>query len=143
MYTLGFRFKPWTRRKRSPTAPSILDYVKEAAAEYGIDKHIRFGHKVIGADWSTPTIAGPCASSTTASRAQISCSFLFVCTGYYNYDEGYSPSSPAARISGGTIVHPQHWPEDLDYPGKKIVVIGSGATAVTLVPALVNSGPGT
>lgn len=140
MFTLGFRFKPWTSSKAIADGPAIMDYLKEAARENGIDKHIRYGQRVVAADWSsadnqwTVTIEGDGAERT------ITASFLFACSGYYNYDEGYAPDFPDAADFDGTIVHPQHWPEDLDYAGKRVVVIGSGATAVTLIPALANSG---
>ena len=139
MYTLGYRFKPWTRAegdRRRPVDPRTT--CDETAREYGIDQHIRFGHRVARADVvERPTRAGrstvdapdgetPCTSPAT------SCSCA---RGYYNYDEGYTPEFAGARAtSRARIVHPQHWPEDLDYAGKRVVVIGSGATAVTLVP---------
>lgn len=143
MYTLGFRFKPWTSEKAIADGPDIMSYLKEAVSEFGIDKHIRYQHKVLSAEWSDAdnqwtlrvNRGGPGETVITAS-------FLFACSGYYNYDQGYSPEFPGVQDFGGTIIHPQHWPEDLDYTGKKIVVIGSGATAVTLIPALTSSGAG-
>jgi len=143
MFTLGFRFKPWRSAQAIADGPSIKNYIREAATENGIDQHIRYGQRVVAADWSdadnqwTLTVA-----QVDGGAREITCSFLFACSGYYNYDEGYSPEFPGAADFGGTIVHPQHWPEDLDYAGKKIVVIGSGATAVTLIPSLVNAGAG-
>ncbi len=122
--------------------PSILNYLKEAAAENGIDKHMRFGQKVVAADWSDADNRWELTVDHGGERSQINCGFLLACSGYYNYDEGYSPEFAGREDFGGTIVHPQHWPEDLDYQGKKIVVIGSGATAVTLIPALIDSGAG-
>jgi monooxygenase len=150
MYTLGFRFRPWTERQAIAEGKPILDYVKSTADMYGIDKHIRFGHKVIGADWSSAesrwTIrfshAGLGAPPAGGGESEITCNFLFMCSGYYNYDKGYSPEFAGAEDFTGPIIHPQHWPEDLDYQDKSVVVIGSGATAVTLVPALVDSGAG-
>jgi monooxygenase len=142
MFTLGFRFKPWTSAKSIADGPSILAYIKEAAAENGIDKNIRYNHRVVAADWSDSDNRWTVTVHNGAEEVTMTCSFLFATTGYYNYDQGYSPTFPGSEDFGGTIVHPQHWPEDLDYAGKKIVVIGSGATAITLIPALVNSGAG-
>jgi len=142
MFTLGFRFKPWTSPKAIAEGPAILEYVKEAAAENGIDKNIRYGHRVVAADWSDADNVWTVTVDRDGQQEKLTCSFLFACSGYYNYDEGYSPKFEGSEDFGGTIVHPQHWPEDLDYAGKKIVVIGSGATAVTLIPALINSGAG-
>jgi monooxygenase len=142
MFTLGFRFKPWTSEKAIADGQSIMAYLNETAAEFGIDKHIRYRHKVVAADWSDDDGKWTLRVDRDGENVEITCSFLFACSGYYNYDEGYSPDFPGANDFDGTIVHPQHWPEDLDYQGKKIVVIGSGATAVTLIPALANSGSG-
>ncbi|MDT5391772.1 MAG: monooxygenase, partial [Mycobacterium sp.] len=142
MFTLGFRFKPWTSAKAIADGPSILEYIKEAAAENGIDKNIRYGHQVTAAEWSDADNQWTLTVERASEEVTMTCSFLFATTGYYNYDQGYSPTFPGAEDFAGTIVHPQHWPEDLDYAGKKIVVIGSGATAITLIPALVNSGAG-
>jgi monooxygenase len=142
MFTLGFRFKPWTSAKAIADGPSILSYIKEAAAENGIDKNIRYNHQVIAAEWSDADNRWTVTVKTGAEEKTLTASFLFATTGYYNYDQGYSPTFPGAEHFAGTTVHPQHWPEDLDYAGKKVVVIGSGATAITLIPALVNSGAG-
>jgi monooxygenase len=142
MFTLGFRFKPWTSAKSIADGPSILAYLKEAATENGIDRHMRFNHKVVAADWSDTENRWNLTVEANGQRTTMSCGFLLACSGYYNYDQGYSPQFPGAEDFAGTIVHPQHWPEDLDYAGKRVVVIGSGATAVTLIPALVNSGAG-
>jgi monooxygenase len=142
MFTLGFRFKPWTSAKAIADGPSILEYIKEAAAENGIDKNIRYGHQVIAAEWSDADNQWTLTIDRDGEEVTMTCSFLFATTGYYNYDQGYSPTFPGSEDFAGTIVHPQHWPTDLDYVGKKIVVIGSGATAITLIPALVNSGAG-
>lgn len=142
MFTLGFRFKPWTSAKSIADGPSILAYLKEAATENGIDRHMRFNHKVVAADWSDTENRWNLTVEANGQRTTMSCGFLLACSGYYNYDEGYSPQFPGSEDFAGTIVHPQHWPEDLDYAGKRVVVIGSGATAVTLIPALVNSGAG-
>jgi monooxygenase len=142
MFTLGFRFKPWTSATAIAAGPSILEYVKEAAAENGIDKNIRCNHRVVAADWSDADNQWTVTVDRDGVQEKITCSFLFACSGYYNYDEGFSPKFEGSEDFAGTIVHPQHWPEDLDYQGKKIVVIGSGATAITLIPALIQNGAG-
>jgi monooxygenase len=142
MFTLGFRFKPWRSAQSIADGHLIKNYIKEAAAENGIDRHIRYRHRVIAADWSDAENRWTLSVENDGQQHEITCTFLFACTGYYNYDEGYSPTFAGAQDFAGTIIHPQHWPEDLDYAGKKIVVIGSGATAITLIPALVNSGSG-
>src|SRR5246127_4068756 len=142
MFTLGFRFKPWRSAQSIADGASIKAYINEAVAENGIDRHIRYRHRVVAADWSDADNRWTLTVESDGQRHDITCSFLFACTGYYNYDEGYSPAFAGTQDFEGTIVHPQHWPEDLDYAGKKIVVIGSGATAITLIPALVNSGSG-
>jgi monooxygenase len=142
MYTLGFRFRPWTERQAIADGKPILDYVKSTAAMYGIDKHIRLNHNVVGADWSSAENRWTLRIESNGTSKTITCTFLFLCSGYYNYEQGYAPTFPGSEEFAGPIIHPQHWPEDLDYAGKNIVVIGSGATAVTLVPALANSGAG-
>ena len=142
MFTLGFRFKPWKSAKSIADGASIKAYIKEAAEENGIDQHIRYGTTVTAADWSDSENRWTVTFERDGQESQIQCGFVFACSGYYDYDEGYTPKFEGAEDFGGTIVHPQHWPEDLDYAGKQIVVIGSGATAVTLIPALVNSGAG-
>ncbi len=142
MFTLGFRFKPWTSDTSIAGGPAILEYIKEAASENGIDKHIRYNNRVVAADWSDADNVWTVTVETDGAQQKLTCSFLFACSGYYNYDEGYSPKFEGSEDFAGTIVHPQHWPEDLDYQGKKIVVIGSGATAVTLIPALIQNGAG-
>ncbi|ALI29622.1 monooxygenase, flavin-binding family [Mycolicibacterium fortuitum] len=142
MFTLGFRFKPWESAKSIADGKSIWNYINEAADEYGIRKHIRTGHRVLSVDWSDADNRWTVNIETGGEAKQITASFLSVCSGYYNYDEGYSPEFPGADDFKGQIIHPQHWPEDLDYTGKNVVVIGSGATAVTLIPSLVNGGVG-
>ena len=142
MFTLGFRFKPWTSEKAIADGPSIMSYLKETVAEHGIDKHIRYGQKVVAADWSDGDNVWRVRVDRGGEEVEITASFLFAASGYYNYDEGFTPEFAGSEDFAGTIIHPQHWPEDLDYAGKKIVVIGSGATAVTLIPALANSGAG-
>ena len=142
MFTLGFRFKPWTSEKAIADGPSIMSYLKETVAESGIGKQIRYGQKVVGADWSDADNRWTMRVERDGEEVEISAAFLFACSGYYNYDGGYTPEFAGSDDFDGTIIHPQHWPEDLDYAGKKIVVIGSGATAVTLIPALADSGAG-
>lgn len=138
MYTLGYSFKPWTQAKAIADGPSILRYLDETAREHGIDQHIRHQHRVVAASWSTPDARWSVTVERGAERERVefTCNFLFMCSGYYNYDAGYLPHFDGREDFAGTIVHPQHWPEGLDYAGKRVVVIGSGATAVTLVPEM-------
>lgn len=133
MYTLGFPFRPWTNDKSISDGATILQYVKDTAAEFGIDKKIRYNKRVSRARWSTATSKW---TLDLADGTQLTCNFLHLCVGYYDYDQGYTPELAGRERFRGTVIHPQHWPEDLDYSGKRIVVIGSGATAVTLVPEL-------
>ena len=137
MFTLGYVFKPWTEAKAIADGPSIRKYVVETAQENGIDRHIRFGHHVDAADWSPETATWTVRSSRKgAEDAVITCDFLFMCSGYYNYAGGYTPDFEGVSDFTGQVVHPQFWPEGLDYAGKRVVVIGSGATAVTIVPEM-------
>jgi cation diffusion facilitator CzcD-associated flavoprotein CzcO len=138
MYTLGYSFKPWVQAKSIADGPSILSYVEETASENGIDSHIRFNHRVVRAEWSTEDSQWTVDAerTDTGENVQITAGFVFMCSGYYRYDQGYTPEFEGTERFSGPIVHPQHWPEDLDYAGKRVVVIGSGATAVTLVPAM-------
>ncbi|PTT06864.1 flavin-containing monooxygenase [Caulobacter sp. HMWF025] len=136
MYTLGYSFKPWKAAKAIADGPSILDYVRETATEHGIDRHIRFGHHVKRASWSSDTATWTVEAEHDGQTVSFTCGFIYMCAGYYNYASGYTPDFPGAETFKGRIVHPQQWPEDLDYSGKKVVVIGSGATAVTLVPEM-------
>ncbi|HET9876843.1 MAG TPA: NAD(P)/FAD-dependent oxidoreductase, partial [Mycobacterium sp.] len=142
MFTLGFRFKPWTSAKGIADGPAIMGYLQETVAEYGIDRHIQCGHRVVAADWSDADNQWTVTVDRDGVQSEITCSFLIACSGYYNYDGGYSPEFAGSEDFAGPIIHPQQWPEDLDYAGKKIVIIGSGATAVTLIPALADSGAG-
>ncbi len=142
MYTLGFRFKPWTARKAIADAPSIMGYLKETIEEYGLGKHIRYDSQVKKASWSSEEALWTVEIQSGKKTVTMTCSMLFMCSGYYNYDQGYTPDFPNKDAFKGTIVHPQHWPEKLDYKGKKVIVIGSGATAVTLVPAMADTGAG-
>jgi monooxygenase len=136
MHTLGYRFRPWTDAKAIADGPAILRYVRDTAAEAGIDRHIRFGQRVTSASWSTEDGRWTVQAALGAETATFTCNFLLSCSGYYRYDEAYQPSLPGLEHFGGQVVHPQHWPQDLDYAGKQVVVIGSGATAVTIVPAM-------
>jgi cation diffusion facilitator CzcD-associated flavoprotein CzcO len=138
MYTLGYSFRPWKDAKAIADGPSILDYVRDTASDHGIDRRIRFHHRVVRAEWSSADARWTVevARSDTGETERMTCAFLFMCTGYYRYDEGYMPELPGADRFAGRIVHPQHWSDDVDYAGKRVVVIGSGATAVTLVPAM-------
>jgi len=141
MHTLGFSFQPWTEAKSIADGPSIRKYVHETAHAYGIDEHIRFGHHVTRASWSTDDACWTVtATDHSGGEVQFTCNFLTMCSGYYNYAAGYTPDFAGAEDFAGRIIHPQHWPEDLDYSGKRVVVIGSGATAVTLVPELAKGG---
>ncbi|WP_114423796.1 flavin-containing monooxygenase [Nocardioides houyundeii] len=151
MFTLGYRFKPWRGDKALADGAAILDYVRETAAEYGVDSHIRYDRRVVAADWDSEAARWTVTVETEREdvgggslkvREHYTCSFLWACSGYYDYDQGYSPSFPGIAEFGGTVVHPQHWPQALDVAGKRVVVIGSGATAVTLVPALAQAGAG-
>ena len=136
MYTLGYAFKPWTSAKAIADGPAIRAYVEETAAERGIDQHIRFGHRVVAADWSSADSAWHVTAETADGEARFTCRFLVMAAGYYDYDEAYQPTWPDEETFDGPVIHPQFWPEALDYSGKRIAVIGSGATAVTLVPEL-------
>ncbi len=138
MHTLGFRFRPWTAPKAIADGDSILDYVRETAQENGIDREIRFGHRVVRAEWSTAESVWnvDVERADSGETVRLTCGYFWSCTGYYSYDRGYTPEFPGRDRFAGEIVHPQHWPEDLDYADKRVVVIGSGATAVTLVPAM-------
>ncbi len=138
MYTLGFSFRPWTAPKAIADGPSILRYVRETAEAYGIDRKIRYGMKVERARWSSDQARWTVEvrDSSTGQVVEHTCNFLFMCAGYYDYDAGYTPEFAGRERFRGRIVHPQKWPEDLDYDGKRVIVIGSGATAVTLVPEL-------
>lgn len=138
MHTLGFSFKPWTEAKSIADGPSILKYLKQTVSQFGIDKHIRYGQLVTKAQWSTDNAQWTVTSTNKATGATntYTCSFLFMCSGYYSYKKGHTPEFVGRERFKGTIVHPQEWPTDLDYTGKRVVVIGSGATAVTIVPSM-------
>ncbi len=159
MFTLGYSFRPWTDSKAIADGPSILNYIRKTAKEYDLDKEIRYGHRVNRATWSSETSQWTVEASedlpqsrkdakaeleaetrpvgsVSGTPTKYTCKFLYLCTGYYEYDAGFTPDWAGFDSYTGTVVHPQLWPEDLDYAGKRVVVIGSGATAVTLVPAM-------
>ncbi|MDE3133084.1 MAG: NAD(P)/FAD-dependent oxidoreductase [Acidobacteriota bacterium] len=138
LHTFGFEFKPWVSENAIADGAEILAYIREAARERGIDRHIRTGQRVLAAAWSSRQARWHVTveRTDTGETAQITCGWLFAGTGYYRYDAGHTPELPGLERFAGQIVHPQQWPEQLDYAGKRVVVIGSGATAVTLVPAL-------
>ncbi len=141
MHTMGFSFRPWVEDQAIASGSSILNYLKDTAEEYGIDRHIRYRQRVVEAQWSSEQAQWTVQMETGPSRERTSltCSFLFMCTGYYNYAQGHQPEFPDLERFQGQVVHPQHWPENLDYAGKQVVIIGSGATAVTLVPSMAKS----
>ena len=141
MFTLGYPFRPWPNPRAIADGPAILEYVEDTAREFGIDRKIRFGHHVKRASWSSAGARWTVETERTDSGepCRFTCSFLFMCSGYYDYDQGYRPDFPGEERFQGPIIHPQHWPEDFDYAGKRVVVIGSGATAVTLVPEMAKS----
>lgn len=138
MYTLGYPFRPWPNAKAIADGPSILEYVRETAHEYNIDRKIRLSHRVKRAAWSSEEAQWSLEVEDTASNSihKLSCNFLFMCSGYYDYSQGYLPRWPGVERFTGQVIHPQFWPENLNYTGKRIVIIGSGATAVTLAPAM-------
>ena len=136
MQTLGYRFRPWTGARAIADGPSILRYVRDTATEAGIDQHIRYQHRVTRASWSATDARWTVEATHGTETVVLTCSFLLLCSGYYRYDHGYQAALPGIGNFRGQVVHPQQWPEHLDYAGKRVVVIGSGATAVTLVPAM-------
>ena len=144
MYTLGYRFRPWLDAKAIADGPSILRYIRDTARDEGLEQHIRYHHRVVRANWSTEKghwelevqIGKGPSGDLDAETRTFTCNFLWVCSGYYSYDHGYEPTFKGRESFQGRIVHPQHWNPDIDYAGKRVVVIGSGATAVTLVPSL-------
>ncbi|MFE8940451.1 flavin-containing monooxygenase [Streptomyces sp. NPDC007872] len=138
LHTFGYEFKPWRDEQSVADAPRILSYLRETVAENGLDAHIRHHRKVLSASWSSDRARWTVhvERTDTGERTTLTCSWLFCASGYYRYDQGYTPHFEGRERFRGTIVHPQHWPEDLDHAGKRVVVIGSGATAVTLLPAM-------
>ena len=138
LHTFGYEFKPWLGEKAIADGQAILDYISETAIENGIERHIRVGYRVVRAAWSSEDARWTVQArrAETGETVEVSCGWLFCAGGYYRYDEGYTPSFEGVERFQGQIVHPQHWPEDLDYADRRVVVIGSGATAVTLIPAM-------
>ncbi len=142
MHTLGFAFKPWAADKAIADGPAIMEYLNEAVDEFDIRRRIQFDHHVHAASWSSETKQWTLSITAEGVDKTITAGFVLMCTGYYSYKGGYRPDFPGEDTFTGPILHPQEWPDDLDYVGKRIVVIGSGATAVTLVPAMADSGAG-
>jgi monooxygenase len=138
MFTLGYSFRPWVEGKAIADGHSILKYINDTAKDYGVDKHIRFQHCVKRASWSSAEALWTVEAQfgPDGQTVRLTCGFLFICSGYYSYAEGFTPEFPGSASFAGQIVHPQKWPEDLAFAGKRVIVIGSGATAVTLVPAM-------
>src|ERR1700740_2622469 len=137
MHTLGFPFRPWQADEAIAGGSAIWNYIRETAAHYGIDRHIRLGHRMIRASWSSADARWTVEVQTKEGQSvRLFCKFLYMCSGYYSYEKGYSPEFPGSDRFQGQFLHPQEWPEGLNYAGKRVIVIGSGATAVTLVPAL-------
>lgn len=136
MYTLGYPFRPWKEPQSIADGGPILDYIEETAAEEGIDAQIRFRHRVVSLDWRSDEARWHVVAETDAGEVELTCGFVMSCTGYYRYDHGYTPDFAGMDDYLGQLIHPQQWPDDLDYEGRSVVVIGSGATAVTLVPAM-------
>ena len=141
MYTFGYSFRPWQKNSSISDGESIRTYIRETAEAYGIDRHIRFRHRVKSASWSSADALWTVELERGPERepVRLTCNFLFACTGYYDYAAGYAPAFAGAEKFRGRLVHPQHWPQDLDYTGKRVVVIGSGATAITIIPAMAES----
>jgi monooxygenase len=141
MYTLGYSFKPWKDAKAIADGASILRYIEQTAREHRIDERIRFNHRVVRSQWSTEEACWTVEAERgdTGETVHLTCRFLLMCSGYYRYEEGYTPEFPGAERFAGQLVHPQHWSDEIDYADKRVVVIGSGATAITLVPAMADS----
>jgi cation diffusion facilitator CzcD-associated flavoprotein CzcO len=138
MFTLGYSFRPWKESRAIAEGPAILKYLRDTAEEFGIDRHIRFQHRVRCASWSREQSRWSVEAEVGPDRQSVryTCNFLYLCSGYYDYESGHAPAFAGSADFQGRLVHPQHWPADLDYRGKHVVVIGSGSTAVTMVPAL-------
>ncbi|MDP1792526.1 MAG: NAD(P)/FAD-dependent oxidoreductase, partial [Acidimicrobiales bacterium] len=141
MFTLGYSFRPWDGEQAIADGSKILQYINDTARETGVEKQIRFNHRIVSADWSSADghWLVTALRTDTNETLQLTVGFMFSCTGYYRYDQGYTPAFAGREDFTGQVIHPQHWPEDFDCTGKKIVVIGSGATAVTLIPSLAES----
>jgi len=143
MFTFGYKWRPWPSDRSLAEGHMILDYLRTVAKEYAVDELIRYRHKVTAAAWDSASKTWSVTAETPEGETTLTAGFLWNCSGYYDYDQGHQPEFPGLADYEGTFVHPQHWPEDLDYAGKKVVVIGSGATAVTLVPAMALGDDGT
>ncbi len=140
MLTMGYSFRPWTHPRSISPGADIRNYIEETARGEGIDRHIRFRHQIKRASWSSEEAKWTIEAVRNGAEAvTLKCNFLFSCAGYYRYSAGYTPEFPGIERFRGRVVHPQAWPEDLDYSGKRVVVIGSGATAVTLIPAMAST----
>jgi monooxygenase len=142
MFTFGFKWRPWPGDTALADGPSILEYLRTVAREYAVDELIRYRHRVVRASWDSATDLWTVEVDRDGEILTLTTHLLWACGGYYDYEQGFCPELPGQDAFRGTVVHPQHWPEDLDYAGKNVVVIGSGATAVTLVPAMANAGAG-
>ncbi len=136
MFTFGYRWRPWPEDRALADGPMILDYLRTVAREYAVDRLIRYRHRVVCASWDSATSRWTVEVDREGERVALTASFLWGCSGYYDTEQGYQPDFPGLDDFAGRVVHPQHWPEDLDYSGQRVLVIGSGATAVTLVPAM-------
>ena len=136
MATLGFPFEPWRGEKAIVEGEQIRDYIVATAAKYGLDEKVRFEHRLLSADWSSTEQRWTLRVLSARGECTLTCGFLYLGSGYYRYEQGYEPAFPGRQTYRGAVVHPQHWPSDLDLQGKRVVVVGSGATAVTLVPSL-------
>lgn len=136
MFTLGYNFRPWEGEKAVADGDSIWQYIRDTAADNNILEHIRYNHWITDAEWSSQDACWTVTANTQSGRQILTCNFLMMCSGYYRYEHGYTPDFPGRDRFQGTVIHPQHWPEDFDYSGKRIVVIGSGATSMTLIPSL-------
>ena len=136
MYTLGYSFQPWNEPESMADGAAILRYVRDTATQFGIERHIRFGHRVRRAAWSSADARWTLDVEVEGAVVTLSCGFVYLCGGYYDYAEGFAPDIAGRADFAGEVVHPQFWPETLDYSGKKVVVVGSGATAMTLVPSM-------
>lgn len=147
MFTLGYGFRPWRQAKAIADGPSILRYLQDTAREHGLLPHMRFGHRLTRADWDSTAARWTLQieqrqSDGSVCQQTMRCRFLFMCSGYYRYEAGHQPQWPGMADYGGRLVHPQHWPDDLEHEGRRVLVIGSGATAVTLVPAMAERAAG-
>jgi len=140
MFTLGYSWRPWRTARALADGESIRTYIQDVAREYAVDRLVRFGHRVVAADWDSATARWTVTVDRGGETLALTTDLLYVCSGYYDYERGHTPELPGLDRFAGTVVHPQHWPEDLDPTGRRIVVIGSGATAITLVPALAERG---